>query len=145
MYQNILIPTDGSHLAAKAVEHGVLLAKEIGAKVTAVMVTEPFHMLLVAPSQIEYTRAEYKKHVDAEAEKALGVVSAAAKQAGVACETLHVEHEHVYQAIIDAGASKACDLVAMAVWTSRRLGRRPWERDGQSANATAAPDFWTAG
>jgi len=123
LYQNILIPTDGSHLAAKAVEHGVLLAKEIGAKVTAVMVTEPFHMLLVAPSQIEYTRAEYKKHVDAEAEKALGVVSAAAKQAGVACETLHVEHEHVYQAIIDAAASKACDLVAMA----------PYGRHGVSA------------
>ncbi len=32
MYQNILIATDRSELAAKAVEHGVRLAKEIGAK-----------------------------------------------------------------------------------------------------------------
>ena len=47
MYKNILIPTDGSELAGRAVEHGVALAKEIGAKITAVTVTEPFHMLSV--------------------------------------------------------------------------------------------------
>jgi nucleotide-binding universal stress UspA family protein len=114
LYKNILIPTDGSDLAAKAVEHGVLLAREIGAKVTAVTVSEPFHLISVAPSQIEYTRNEYKKHVDAEAARALGVVSTAAKQAGVACETLQVEHQHVYQAIIDAATSRGCDLIAMA-------------------------------
>ena len=45
MFRNILIPTDGSDLAAKAVEHGVHFAKEIGAKITAVTVTEPFHFL----------------------------------------------------------------------------------------------------
>ncbi|MBV8121925.1 MAG: universal stress protein, partial [Alphaproteobacteria bacterium] len=38
----------------------------------------------------------------------------AAKRAGVACDTVHVQHEHVYQAIIDAAASKGCDLIAMA-------------------------------
>jgi nucleotide-binding universal stress UspA family protein len=114
LYKNILIPTDGSEFAAKAVEHGVLLAKKIGAKVTAVTVTEPFHLLSVAPSQIEYTRSEYKKHTEAAAETALAVVAAAAKEAGVACETLQVEHEHVYRAIIDAAASKGCDLIAMA-------------------------------
>jgi nucleotide-binding universal stress UspA family protein len=34
MFRNILIPTDGSDLAAKAVKQGVLFAKEIGAKIT---------------------------------------------------------------------------------------------------------------
>jgi nucleotide-binding universal stress UspA family protein len=32
MYTNILIPTDGSELAEKAVQHGIALAKRIGAK-----------------------------------------------------------------------------------------------------------------
>jgi nucleotide-binding universal stress UspA family protein len=100
LVQDILIPTDGSELAAKAIEHGVLFAREIGAKVTAVAVTEPFHVLAVAPSQIEYTASEYKKHAEADAAKALGVASAAAERAGVACETMHVEHPHIYQAII---------------------------------------------
>ena len=114
MYKHILIPTDGSDLATKAVEQGVQFAKEIAANITAVTVTEPFHLLSVAPSQLEYTPIEYKKHAEAHAEKVLGTVSAAAKLAGVDCETLHVEHEHAYQAIIDAAAARGCDLIVMA-------------------------------
>jgi nucleotide-binding universal stress UspA family protein len=34
MYTNILIPTDGSELAGKAVQHGIALARRLGAKVT---------------------------------------------------------------------------------------------------------------
>ena len=113
MFKNILVPTDGSDLAAKAVEQGVLFAKEIGAKITA-GVTEPFHLLSVAPSQLEYTPIEYKKYAEAHAEKVLGTVSAAAKLAGVACETLHIEHEHIYEAIIDAASARGCDLIVMA-------------------------------
>ena len=114
MFKNILIATDGSDLAAKAVEQGILFAKEIGAKIMAVTVTEPFHLLSVAPSQLEYTPIEYKKHVEAYAEKVLDTVSAAAKLASVACDVLHVEHEQVYQAIIDAASARNCDLIVMA-------------------------------
>ena len=114
MFNSILIATDGSDLAAKAVEQGVLFAKEIGAKITAVTVTEPFHLLSVTPNQLEYTPIEYKKHAEAQAGKVLGVVSAAAKSAGVAFDILHVEHEHVYQAIIEAATARKCDLIVMA-------------------------------
>jgi nucleotide-binding universal stress UspA family protein len=114
LFKNILVATDGSELAGKAVEQGVLFAKEIGAKITAVTVTEPFHMFSVAPSQLEYTPIEYKKHAEAQAGKVLGVVSSAAKSAGVACDILHVEHEHVYQAIIEAATARKCDLIVMA-------------------------------
>ena len=114
MFKNILIATDGSDLAAKAVEQGVLFAKEIGAKITAVTVTEPFHVLSVKPSQLEYTPNEYKKHAEAHADRVLGTVSAAAIAAGVVCEMLHVEHAQVYQAIIDAAEARRCDLIVMA-------------------------------
>ena len=114
MFKNILVPTDGSDLAVKAVEQGILFAKEISARITAVTVTEPFHLLSVKPSQVEYTPIEYEKHSKAHAEKVLGVVSATAKSAGVVCETLHVEHEQVYQAIIDAAEARRCDLIVMA-------------------------------
>jgi nucleotide-binding universal stress UspA family protein len=114
VFRNILVPTDGSDLAAKAVEQGVLFAKEIGAKITALTVTEPFHLVSVEPSQLGYTPIEYKKHAQAHAEKVLGSVSAAAKLAGVGCDTLHTEHEHVYQAIIEAAGYRGCDLIVMA-------------------------------
>jgi nucleotide-binding universal stress UspA family protein len=48
LFKNILIATDGSDLAAKAVEQGIRFVKEIGAKITAVTVTEPFHVLSLA-------------------------------------------------------------------------------------------------
>jgi nucleotide-binding universal stress UspA family protein len=41
MYTHILIPTDGSELAGKAVQHGVALAKRIGAKVSMLTVLPP--------------------------------------------------------------------------------------------------------
>jgi nucleotide-binding universal stress UspA family protein len=114
MFKNILVPTDGSDLAAKAVEQGVLFAKEIGAKITAVTVTEPSDLLSVTPTQLEYTPIEYQKHARAYAETVLGTVSDAAKSAGVVCDTLHVEHEQVYQAIIEAAEARKCDLIVMA-------------------------------
>jgi nucleotide-binding universal stress UspA family protein len=114
MFNSILVPTDGSDLSAKAVEQGILFAKEIGAKITAVTVTEPFHLLSVEQIQLEYTPIEYQKNSKVHAEKVLGVVSDAAKSAGVACDTLHVEHEQIYQAIIDAAEARKCDLIVMA-------------------------------
>jgi nucleotide-binding universal stress UspA family protein len=47
-----------------------------------------------------------------DAEKILGAV--AMQTAGVACETIQVEQEHPYQAIIDTADSKGCDLIVMA-------------------------------
>jgi nucleotide-binding universal stress UspA family protein len=114
VFKNILIPTDGSDLAAKAVEQGVLFAKEIGAEITAMTVTEPFELVSVSQIQLEYTPIEYKKHAEAHAEKVLGVVLDAAKLAGVVCDALHVEHDQIYQAIIEAAEARKCDLIVMA-------------------------------
>ncbi|MGA3305207.1 MAG: universal stress protein [Stellaceae bacterium] len=114
MYAHILIPTDGSELAGKAVGHGIALAKRIGAKITALTVLPPFHMFTTDTQMLEDTPAQYKTRVQENAKKTLGAVASAAKAAGVACETVQVEHEHPYQAIIDTAASKGCDLIVMA-------------------------------
>ena len=42
MYKRILISTDGSEVAQKGLDHGLSLAKEIGAKVSVITVTESF-------------------------------------------------------------------------------------------------------
>jgi nucleotide-binding universal stress UspA family protein len=109
MFKNILIATDGSEPASKAVEHGFALAKLIGAKVTVVTVTLPFHVFTLDPLVVQETADQYKKHMQDRATKLLGTVCSAAKAAGVACETVHVEHEHPYRAIIDAAATRTCD------------------------------------
>jgi nucleotide-binding universal stress UspA family protein len=114
MYTHILIPTDGSELAGKAVQHGIALAKRIGAKATALTVLPPFHVLTTDTQMLEDTPAQYKVRMQEHAEKTLGAIAQAAQAASVACEMVHVEHEHPYQAIIDTAESKGCDLIVMA-------------------------------
>ena len=55
---------------------------------------------------IEDTPAQYKARMQEHAEKTLGAATRAAQAAGIACETIQVEHEHPYRAIIDAAKSK---------------------------------------
>jgi nucleotide-binding universal stress UspA family protein len=114
MYTNILIPTDGSELAGKAVQHGIALAKRVGARVTVLTVLPPFHTFTTDVQMIEDTPDQYKARMQKHAEDTLGVVAQAAQVAGVPCETIQVEHEHPYQAIIDTAGSKDCDLIFMA-------------------------------
>lgn len=114
MYKSILIPTDGSELAGKAVQYGIAFAKGIGAKITVLTVTVPFHVFTLDPQVVEDTADQYKKRIQEHAAKLLGAVAKEANAAGVACETVQVEHEHPYQAIIDTAKSKGCDLIEMA-------------------------------
>ena len=99
MYANILIPTDGSELAGKAVQHGLALAKRIGAKATVLTVLPPFHTLTTDTQMIEDTLPQYKARMQKHAEKTLGAVAQAARAAGVLCET--DGHQLVVAEIID--------------------------------------------
>ena len=114
MYSNILIATDGTELAASAVQHGLALAKRIGAKATVLTVLTPFHTFTIDTQMIEDTPAQYKVRMMAHAGQTLLAAANAAQTAGVVCETVHVEHDHPYQAIIDTADSMGCDLIIMA-------------------------------
>ena len=117
MYKNILIATDGSELAHKAVDHGLDLAKSIGAKVTAVIVEAPFNVFDVRVSRRLQISTEFEQHAQAikqHATQVLGDVASAAKKAGLNCETVQVEHEQPYEAIIKTAEDKGCDAIVMA-------------------------------
>ncbi|MGZ4897812.1 MAG: universal stress protein, partial [Candidatus Angelobacter sp.] len=114
MYKNILIPTDGSDLADKAVPSGIALAKELKAKITVLTVATPFRIFTFNTQAVEDTAESYRKRIQEHTAKTLEKVANAAKAAGVACETVQVEHEHPYQAIIDTAKSRGCDLIMMA-------------------------------
>jgi nucleotide-binding universal stress UspA family protein len=112
MYRNILIATDGSELATRGAKQAIALAKSLSAKVTAVNVTEPFHWF--APNLAAAAQPAYEEGMREAASSVLGAVADAAKAAGVACDTIHVEKEHPYEAIIETAKAKKCDLIAMA-------------------------------
>jgi nucleotide-binding universal stress UspA family protein len=67
MYKRILIPTDGSDLSEKAIEHGIALAKVLGAKITALTVLEPFHVSHSSRAWSSSTRSmllQLPRHLD---------------------------------------------------------------------------------
>src|SRR6476661_3897217 len=55
MYKHILVPTDGSALSARAIEQAIGLAKFLGAKVTGMTVSIPFHVFALDPLMVSDT------------------------------------------------------------------------------------------
>ena len=114
MYKHILIPTDGSDLSRKAIEHGIALAKSIGASVVGITVSPPFHTFAVDPVTVTETPEQYRLNCEARAERYVGVARDVARTAGVAYEGVHAIDDHPHQAIIATAQDKQCDLICMA-------------------------------
>src|SRR5262252_8263998 len=111
MYRHILIPTDGSELAEHAVTNGLSLAKSVGAKVTVIIVHEPFDWLSVPENEalvrLHFQNlAKHNEQVERHAASVLSRAADAAKQAGVPCETMQVEKGRPYQAIIAVASDR---------------------------------------
>jgi nucleotide-binding universal stress UspA family protein len=112
MYRHILIPTDGSELA----EHGLALAKSLGAKASVIFVVEPFSEMTGRYLETIERYVELRKE---EATCVLDRVANAAKEAGISCETIQVENGQPHQAIIAAAEDKGCDLIVLIVMSSQ--------------------------
>ena len=113
MYKHILILTDGSDLSLKAVQHGILLAKAIGAKVTSIAVVSPVLLFNLEPDKFAEPSEEwgYKPQLESFANDQ---VKSVALENDVICNVMYVEHDHPYQAIVEAATNEHCDLIVMA-------------------------------
>lgn len=114
MFKHILIPIDGTELSVAALDKSLTLARETGAKVTVLMTIEPAPIVMMAMVQLTEQQNRYHQHAKEQAARHLGEAAAKAKAAGVPCDTVQVDHDHPYQAIIETAAGKGCDLIAMA-------------------------------
>jgi nucleotide-binding universal stress UspA family protein len=123
MYRHLLIATDGSELANNAVAHGLALAKAVGAKVTAVTVTEPFPAFAIGDASVALPIQEYEEAASSSAANILGEVSAAAKMKGVACEVVHVNDQLPAQGIVQTAKATGSDLIVMASHGRRGLSK----------------------
>jgi nucleotide-binding universal stress UspA family protein len=123
MFKHILIATDGSELARKGIDQGLALAKALGAKATAVTVTEPIAAMMVGEAAIALPLDDYDKAAAANAAKILASVTAAATKAGVACGALHVKDQYPAEGIVEAAKSQGCDLIVMTSHGRRGLSK----------------------
>ena len=83
MYQKILIPTDGSEPSQKAVQHGLTLAKEMNASVSALYVGEVMHIPSPVPGPVPIMMEEQGEVLREAGQKIVDDVVEKGKKIGV--------------------------------------------------------------
>ena len=116
MFKHILIPTDGSETADKAVKAGLRFAKFAGARVTVFTAVPEYQM--PANSEIAAGRImpvqEYERRAMREAQHVLKRVARRARAAGVTAATEAAMSDRPWQAIVRAAKKNGCDLIFIA-------------------------------
>lgn len=124
MYQHILISTDGSEVAQKGVDHGLTLAKGLGARVTVVTATERLPIYATIDGGFgAVTYTDYGADQKEAAENVLAGAKAAADRMAVPVETVLCENAIPAEAIIETAKARNCSLIVMASHGRRGLGR----------------------
>ena len=122
MYQRILVPTDGSEIAAVAAQAAIALAKAFGSEIVALSVVQPEPMMplaegagVIAGRGPDVLMEEARQHVER--------VARAAAAAGVKCTSLTCHGDSPADEIIEAAKRTGCDLIYIASHGRRGLSR----------------------
>jgi nucleotide-binding universal stress UspA family protein len=125
MYKHILIPTDGSAIAEKAVEAGIEFAREAQAQVT-LFTAVPEYEVPTAGELMSSRASSLNAHEQLSKRKAdaiLGPAQSRARAAGVACDTDFALDDRPYHAIIEAAKRHGCDAIFMSTHARQGLAR----------------------
>jgi nucleotide-binding universal stress UspA family protein len=127
MYTNILLPTDGLGKCAYGTCHGVLLAKGLGAEVTAVCVTEDLPLKEIrkiydAETLVSTTPGELKRGVKKRSEElykelagnALAVAEKMCADNGVKCNKVYLGGASPAEGLLKAANERKCDLIFLS-------------------------------
>ncbi|MGQ4555684.1 universal stress protein [Halobellus sp. GM3] len=117
MYDNILVPTDGSDATEGAVDHAIELAKQYDATLHALYVVDTG-----AYSSLEVGSDIVVEALREEGTKAVEEVKSEAESAGIAVETA-VETGIAHRAIVDYVDDEDIDLVVMGTHGRTGVGR----------------------
>jgi nucleotide-binding universal stress UspA family protein len=123
MFKHILIASDGSELAERAAAQGIDLARLLGAKLTAVTVTEPWTAVVTGEAALVFPYDEYEKSAARNAEQILSRVVEMAQKANLACGSAHITDQFPAEGIVAACKDHGCDLIVMASHGRRGLAK----------------------
>jgi nucleotide-binding universal stress UspA family protein len=126
MYKHILIPTDGSEVAEKAVAQGIEFAREAKARVTlftAVPEYEPPSEAQVFARRV-VSIAEHARESEESAKRILEHGTGLARAAGLEFDTDYEQSNQPWQAIVNAAKRHGCDAIFMASHGRKGLPRR---------------------
>jgi nucleotide-binding universal stress UspA family protein len=113
LYHHILIATDGSELADRAMSHGLAIAKALQSRITFVTVTEMYPTGFYSPVPWPADIARYEYNAKSSADRVLARAQKFALDLGLTCDTVHVADERPADGILKACQDQACDLIVM--------------------------------
>ncbi|HVL76903.1 MAG TPA: universal stress protein [Noviherbaspirillum sp.] len=114
MFNKILVPTDGSPLSEKAVSTAVEWARSNGAALVVLSVAEPHYAPQLAEGSTVVDANAYNRKMLEIAQANVAAAAAAAREAGVPCETLVRTSMNPHEEIVNASKERACDVIVMA-------------------------------
>lgn len=116
MFKHILVPTDGSPLSQRTLNHAVQFARETGARITFLHAEPSTPALQGAAGALADPAILQAFHdkVEAAGQQALKAAAAVAEAAGVPCDTTLVASSHPAEVIIRTAEQLGCDLIFMA-------------------------------
>lgn len=116
MYRHILVPSDGSELAGRAIDSAIALAKAVGARITGVYAVPEYipPVDAMVPVYQFPDPEEYARQAATEADVVLKSLGTACAAAGVACELTHGIDSHPYRLILATAKARGCDLICMS-------------------------------
>lgn len=123
MFKQILVATDGSDLASKALTTGLELSEALKARMIVLTVIAPFPMPAYGSLPTGALIEAYDRATAENTERILAEAKAAAMRLGVSCETLHVTNADTAQGILETAKAKNCDLIVMASHGRRGVKR----------------------
>lgn len=126
MYNCILIATDGSELADKAVSHGIALANLDKVPVSVVTVTDiwsPFDMAHDYDRGKKDPIGSYEALAAVAARRILDKADEVAKSQDVDCTLIHVTDQHPAEGIIATAKEIGANLIVMASHGRRGINR----------------------
>lgn len=123
MYQRILAPTDGSPVAAAAVDAAIDFARRQGGTIVALSVAVPEPAFQSLEGVIAYDPGLQPEELLAHAQRCADAVAARAGRAGVPCTALACSALDAAEAIVDTARERRCDLIVMGSHGRRGLSR----------------------
>lgn len=126
MYKNMLVATDGSELAHKAVRAGLELAKSLDATVTLVTVTEPWpvgELAAQAEMGVKDPVGQFEAFVEKNAQSTLLAAAKIATGVGLECAKVHVKDQPPARGILETAQNISADLIVLASHGRRGLNK----------------------
>jgi len=108
MYDNILLPTDGSSATVEALEHALTIAADQDATVHVLYVIDKRHAMAAA----EDTRDEIERSLEEEADRALDDARIRIEEEGIDCLTIRKEGIP-HRTITEYAADEGIDMIVM--------------------------------